>query len=444
MSNQITGADLHAQDTSLLKDIEDALSNCMKCGNCMAVCPLYKEIGKESAVARGKLALMEGVLKGQLPYSEEFEKIMLTCLSCKACATKCPCGVPADELIIRGRRAAAKARGLSPIKKNVFNLLKHRQLFDFALRMAGLFGPLSFKKLPRPMAAVARFPMPGMDSRRITAPFAATPFRSQVPERITVANPKKKVGFFTGCTINYIYTDMGQSVVNVLKANDVEIVIPSTQHCCGTPVYVYGQTERTQAFAKHNIEVFEDAIKKYNLDAVIASCGSCAEALKIEYPHIFHDDPQMKARAEKLANMTYEISEFLVDVLPFRKDILGPVNETITMHDPCHMARGLKITKQPREILNAIPGLKFVEMSAPDRCCGSGGSFNLAHYDLARQVNDKKIADIASTKADNVATSCPSCRMFLTDGLVQNNQPQNCYHVIQLLDRSYQAGAKKA
>ena len=96
MSNQITGADLHAQDTSLLKDIEDALSNCMKCGNCMAVCPLYKEIGKESAVARGKLALMEGVLKGQLPYSEEFEKIMLTSLSCKACATKCPCGVPAD------------------------------------------------------------------------------------------------------------------------------------------------------------------------------------------------------------------------------------------------------------------------------------------------------------------------------------------------------------
>ena len=87
MSNQITAADMNAQDATLLKDIEDALSNCMKCGNCMAVCPLYKEIGKESAVARGKLALMEGVLNGQLPLREEFAKIMLTCLSCKACAT---------------------------------------------------------------------------------------------------------------------------------------------------------------------------------------------------------------------------------------------------------------------------------------------------------------------------------------------------------------------
>lgn len=439
MSNEITAKDVNEQDKALLSDIDNALANCSKCGGCMAVCPMFKELGVESSVARGKLALMQGVLSGTFPISANFDKAMGLCVSCKACTANCPCGVPADELIVRGRQAVVKARGLSPIKKNVFKLLQNRQLFDLALRAAGLFGPLSFKKLPRPMAAIARFPMPGMDAKRVTAPFQATPLRNQYPETVKVDNPKMRVAFFTGCTINYAYTDVGQSVINVLKANNVEVVMPSMQHCCGTPVFTSGEVDLGKTFAKHNIETFE----RYDVDYIIAACGSCTEAFKLEYPHMFKDDAAMKARAEKLAKKTYEISEFLVDVLKFRTDTLGPVNATVTMHDPCHMARGIKVTRQPREVLKAIPGLNFVEMKAPDRCCGSGGSFSLAHYDISRQINDKKIADIAGTNADIVATSCGTCRMHITDGLVQNNKDAQVFHVIQLLDKAYKAGEKK-
>lgn len=436
---EISAQDILAQDKELLKDVQDALANCMKCGNCMEVCPIYKELGKESAVARGKLALMEAVLNGTIHISAGFDQAMGKCLTCKACAAKCPCGVPADELIVRGRQAAVKARGLHPIKKKVFALLKNRPLFDLSLRLAGLFGPLSFKKLPGKMAQIARFPMPGMDRKRVTAPFAATPLRNKYPETIKVAKPKMKVGFFTGCTLNYVYTDVGQAVLNVLKENNVEVTMPSMQHCCGTPVNMSGDVELAKVFAKHNIETFE----KYNFDYIVAACGSCAEAFKIEYPHLFHDDPAMKARAEKLAKKTYEISEFLVDIVKFRKDNLGRVNATVTMHDPCHMVRGIKVTKQPRDILKAIPGIKFVEMKEPARCCGSGGSFSLANYEISRKINDKKIADIASTKADIVATSCGTCRMHITDGLVQNNINADALHVIQLLDKAYQAGKRK-
>jgi glycolate oxidase iron-sulfur subunit len=436
MSNKLSAEAINEQDKSLLTDIQDALANCMKCGNCMEVCPLYKEIGTESAVARGKLALMEAVLSGSIPITSGFDKAMAKCVSCKACTAKCPCGVPADELIIRGRQAAVKARGLHPVKKKVFTLLQNRKVFDFALRMAGLFGPLSFKKLPGKMAAIARFPMPGMDSKRVTAPFAATPLRDMYPETISVAKPKMRVGFFTGCTLNYMYTDVGQSVINVLKANDIEVVMPKLQHCCGTPVYMSGDVERAKLFAKHNLETFDS----YHFDYIIAACGSCAEAFKIEYPHMFHTDPVMQSLAEKLAKKTYEISEFLVDVVKFRKDNLGPVNVTVTMHDPCHMARGIKVINQPRELLKAIPGLKFVEMKEPARCCGSGGSFSLANYELSRKINDRKVADIASTAADIVATSCGTCRMHISDGLIQNNMNQDVVHVMQLLDKSYQAG----
>lgn len=439
MTKDITANDINNQDKQLLQDLQDALANCMKCGNCMAFCPVYKEVGKESAVARGKLALMEGVLSGQLPISGIFDKTMALCLSCKACATNCPCGVPADELILRGRQAAVKARGLHPIKKKVFALLKHRQLFDFSLRMAGLFGPLSFKKIPGKMGSIARFPMPGMDQKRVTAPFAATPLRSQYPETIQVAKPKMRIGFFTGCTINYMYTDVGQAVIEVLQANQIETVLPSMQHCCGTPVYMSGDVDSAKILAKHNLLTFEN----YNFDYIIAACGSCAEAFKIEYPHLFKNDPAMKSIAENLAKKTYEISEFLVDIVKFDKTKLGPINKTVTMHDPCHMVRGIKVTKQPREILKAIPNLTFVEMKKPDRCCGSGGSFSLANYELSRQINDRKIADIDSTNAQVVATSCGTCRMHITDGLQQNKMSQDAVHVIQLLAQSYQAGKKK-
>lgn len=421
---------------ALLADVEDAIANCMKCGNCMEVCPIYKEFKTEATVARGKLALMEAVLNGTAAITAGFDQRMAMCVSCKACTAKCPCGVKADELIIRGREAIVKARGLHPVKRAAFRLLKARPLFDLGLRMAGLFGPLAFKKLPGRLATVARFPMPGLDRKRILAPVASPPLRSRYPEVVKVDKPRFRVAFFTGCTINYIYTDVGEAVMNVLKANDAEVTLPALQHCCAVPVYMAGDIELARVFARHNIETFE----RYDADYIVAACGSCTMAWKHEYPQMFADEPAMKARAEKLAAKVYEISEFLVDVAKFRRDALGKVEATVTMHDPCHMARGIGVTAQPREVLKAIPGVKFVEMKEPARCCGAGGSFSLAHYDVARQINDRKVADIASTGADIVATGCGMCRMHITDGLVQSGRTEEVCHTVQLLDRAYKAG----
>lgn len=89
--------------------------------------------------------------------------------------------------------------------------------------------------------------------------------------------------------------------------------------------------------------------------------------------------------------------------------------------------------------MTAIPGVKLVEMAEPGRCCGAGGSFSLAYYDLARKINDRKVADIAHTGADKVLTGCSSCRMHINDGLCQNQKPQQVLHTVELLDRSYAA-----
>lgn len=424
-----------SEDKQLLADIEEAVAHCMKCGNCMEVCPIYKELKMESSVARGKLALVEAVLKDEMPLSAGVDARMAMCVNCKACTEKCPCGVKADELIIRARAALAKKRGLHPIKQVAFGLLKQRSLFDLSMRAAGIFGPIAFRRLPGRLATAQRFPIPGLARRRIMAPFAATPFRNQNPEVIKVANPRMKVAFFTGCAINYIYTDIGQSVVSVLKANNVEVHIPAGQHCCGTPVFISGDVELARQFAKHNIETFE----KYDVDYLVAACGSCTLAWVHEFAELLKDEPAWQARAQKQAAKMHEISQFLVDILQFDKAGLGEVNATVTMHDPCHMSRGVKVTSQPRQILKSIPGLKVVEMKEPARCCGAGGSFCVAHYDVARKINERKISDIEQTDADYVATSCGMCRMHINDGLVQQNLKQETLHTVQFLDRAYQA-----
>lgn len=420
------------------KELRDQIAYCMKCGNCMEVCPIYKETLDESSVARGKLSLAEAVLDNKIELTPRMEQMFNYCLSCKACAAKCPCGVKADELIIAARALAMKKRGVHPIKKLIFTVLKQRPIFDFGLRMAGLFGDIPFKKLPGKIAAIQRFPMPGLDKKKIMAPMAATPFRSQFPEVVKVANPIKRVAFFTGCMVNYIYTDVGAAVVNVLKANNIEVVIPKLQHCCGCPVNTYGDEESAKTLGAHNLEIFAEA----NVDAIVTACASCGDVWKKEYPHWFHHDAKYEQKAEALAKKTYDISEFLVDIVPFRKDNLGEVKMKVTMHDPCHMARGQKVINQPREVLKAIPGIEFAEMQDPSRCCGGGGAFNMLYYDMSRKINDRKCEDIKGTGAATVATSCGTCRMHITDGLIQNDMNQDCVHVVQILNKAYEAGVK--
>lgn len=429
--NKLTAEAMNSQDTTLLRDIDDALANCMKCGNCQAGCPIYRETKKEFSVDRGKISLMQAVLSGKLPISEEFDSIMGMCLNWKTCSANCPCGVKADDLILRGRNAAVKARGLHPVKSTVFKLLSNRPLFNAALRMGGMFGWLTFKDIPDKNAVFSRFPVPGMDPNRATAPLASTPLRSEFPEVIKVAGAKRRVAFFTGCTINFMYTDIGKATIEVQKENGNEIVLPGKQHCCGTPVHVAGCFDLANEMAKHNIEVFEN----YDVDYIV---GSCVEALR-DYPKWLKDEPEWQARAQKISDKVREISQFLVET-GYRTDNLGNINKTVTMHDPCHMVRGIKVTEQPRQVLKSIPGLNFVEMKEHDRCCGSGGSFCMSHYELSRQINDRKCQNIEATHADYVCASCPSCRMHITDGIVQNHLPQMAYHPVQLLAEAYRKG----
>jgi glycolate oxidase iron-sulfur subunit len=422
-------------DYNLSPIIKEMLKKCMKCGNCQAVCPLYKVTLSEMAVARGKLSLVEAVLDGDLAISGGFKDGMDMCLLCGACAASCPNGVDVGEIILSARAAAVKQIGNPPAKEVIFSVLNKPELLDIGIKIGRPFQSIAFRKHPHKNAGYPRFPI-GLDMRRIIPSLAKKTLRQELPETNSVKQHKMKVAFFTGCTINYIYTGIGKAVVNVLNRNSVEVIIPRRQYCCGTPIYTSGDVNTAREMARANIDIF------YNLDvdAIITSCATCGEALKIAYPKLLVDDCiGYGEKALRLSEKVYDIAQFIVDETDFMNVSMGQVKRKVTYHDPCHLSRFLKVRQKPREIITSIPGIELAEMSHPDRCCGGAGSFSLTHYDTALAVNRYKVKDIIDTGTDTVLTGCPACRMQLEDGLNRYRLPHQVLHTIELLNLSYQS-----
>jgi glycolate oxidase iron-sulfur subunit len=108
----------------------------------------------------------------------------------------------------------------------------------------------------------------------------------------------------------------------------------------------------------------------------------------------------------------------------------------VTYHDPCHLRRGMKIYQEPRRLLQSLPGIEFVEMKQPNRCCGLGGSFNFIHYDLSKKIVERKLDDIEGTEAETVTTSCMGCMIQLKDGIHARQMETTVVHLVEVLERA--------
>ncbi|SCM82034.1 Glycolate oxidase iron-sulfur subunit [uncultured Sporomusa sp.] len=411
---------------------QQQLVKCIRCGTCRSVCPVFQASDNENTTARGKVKLLEAVSEGKLALTPELQARMSKCLLCKACAPGCPSGVRTDELFLSARRALAAKNGLPIAKKLAFTGLTYRKLFDLGLKMGAAFQGVVFKDAPDGRGKLARFPLPGagLSQRRIIPPLAATPLRSRLPETSKVASPKARVAFYTGCMLNYVYPESGEAIVKILKAHDVEVVIPARQSCCGTPAFTSGDYQVGRYLAEENVKVLAAG----GYDAIITGCASCGAALKHEYGAII-EDPAVKTAWESLAAKVKDITQFVAEV--GLKQDLREVKAKITYHDPCHLVRGMGVTKEPRQLLKAIPGVEYAEMKDAAKCCGAGGTFSMAYYDIARTINDWKLDNAEKTGAGILATGCSACRMHITDGLGQRGSGMRVLHTAEIIAQAY-------
>lgn len=422
-----------------LSNIRRETDRCMKCGNCMAVCPVYGTEKVEASVTRAKVAVAEAVLSGDLALDDpKVYHMLFNCLVCKSCMMNCPTKVNFGRIILALRAALVRKNGLPWLKKMIFSTLKNPRLFDAGMKVGAVFNGIGFRGVKEKAAIAPRSPFAlvggkmGFDAQRLFPELTATPLRDRVPEVIPVKDAKIKVAFFTGDSLNYFYPDAGADVIEVLTQNNVEVHIPKGQSCCGIPVLVHGDVETARALARNNIDVFE----KCGVDYLITGCGSCGGAWQHDYKEILASDPVYGPKAVHWAERTYDISTFLTSVIGFRKP-MGSVDAVVTYHDSCHLKKSMGVFKEPREILKSIPGITFKEMAQPDACCGSGGSYVLTHYETASSIGKRKVEDINQTGAEIVSTGCPACMMQLLDNLNRFGHGQTTRHYISLLAESY-------
>ena len=295
------------------EQLREEVHKCIKCGLCMNACPVYKQLYFEGVSPRGKVQLIKKVFDGKLEPSENFHNLLFTCLLCETCSVNCPSGLKIDRLL-KGMRAELKNRfGLPWQKRMLFHLLSSSRLLPFAMFWGRTLGTslLSIFSKNGKLGTIPYTKIPRINS---------VPFIKQYPE--IVSPDIEKVGrvlYFVGCATNYLFEDVGRSVVTVLTRLGVEVVIPKKQMCCGLPIFMSGARDTALNNIQTNLRTFREG----NFDAVIVDCATCGSALKKEYTHILEEMGQDTKEAEALASKVLDISEYLS-----RFDIakhLGPV-----------------------------------------------------------------------------------------------------------------------
>lgn len=413
-------------------DLEREAIRCIKCGACQTVCPVFRELGTESAVARGKIKLIKAAICGDLdPRSANFAELMSRCLLCGACQESCPSGVNFHDLLASARVQLAADRGLPLLTRLALRAgLRNRRLFEAALSLGSIGQWLMFRRDANGEGMLPRLPM-GLDMRRLVTPVSSQSFRSRHPETLEVTNPKRKVAFFTGCMINHLYPETGESVLKLLRRNQVSVLLPAGQHCCGAPALANGDQATAIEMAKSAVSTFA----ALDVDAVVTACGSCGAMLRKRLPELLQNFPKYFEKSQTLARKTIDFTELLADIGLAGE--LAKVNRNVTYHDSCHLVRIQGVRNQPRQLLGSIPGVTLSEMGQPGRCCGGAGSFSLQHYDLSLKIAQQKLDDLAATHADTVAAGCPMCVMHIRDGVHQNGLNTKVMHTADLLAEAY-------
>ncbi|NCO52227.1 MAG: (Fe-S)-binding protein [Deltaproteobacteria bacterium] len=413
-----------------LKDLEDyreEIEQCVKCGACRAHCPVFGAERREGRVARGKIALSQAVLDGEIDFDAKVMEDLSQCLLCGSCCAGCPNKVPTEEIVAAARRRIAAEKGLSTFGKGVAAVLGRPKLMNVLAKTGGKLSGLLFKQLPHDSGLRLRFPVPYLEAGRTLPPITDRPFRERVPERIAGEPGRPTVAFFTGCGINYMYPALGEAFLRALKFIGCTVIIPKDQACCGLPAVSAGAGSTVESLAEQNLA----ALTREPVDFILTACASCNAGLSKVYA-------EMEGEYTALAAKTKDVFVFLLEQGLAQKLAELPKTEKrtlVTYHDPCHL-RTRGITEEPREVLKNLPQVDYVEMENAGTCCGLGGTYSVYHYENSKKIGAKKAAHIATSGAELVATDCPGCIMQLQDSINHTGGKARAVHILELLNEA--------
>lgn len=235
-----------------------------------------------------------------------------------------------------------------------------------------------------------------------------------------------RVGLLVTCLVDLFRPSVGFAAVALLERAGCAVAVPQAQTCCGQPAYNSGDRGDAKAIARQVIAAFAD------YDYVVAPSGSCAGMVKVHYPQLFADEPDMRARAEDLATRTWELLSFLVDVRGM-SEVAARWTKRATYHDACSGLRELGVKEQPRRLLASVHGLCLAEMPGAEVCCGFGGTFCVKYPEISDKMVGDKAAEIAASGAEAVLAGDLGCLLNIAGKLSRLGIRAEVRHVAEVL-----------
>lgn len=432
----VTPADLNPQGFDPQHPpAQSLIDSCVHCGFCLATCPSYRIIGKETDSPRGRIYLMNGINQGQASLDTTTAQHFDTCLGCLACVSACPSGVQYDRLIAAIRpqveRNTPRSLGERLIRWLIFNLFPYPHRLQLLFPLLWVYQNLGLQKLVRATGLLKRF-FPRLAAMEAILPrITRQSFTRQYPDTIPAqGNQRYRVGLVLGCVQRLFFSPVNEATARVLAANGCEVVIPKTQGCCAALPAHQGQSAQAQALARQMIDSFADT----EVDFIIINAAGCGHTLK-EYHHILADDPDYREKAQQFVAKVRDVQEFLAEVgltTPLSPLAKEPV--TVVYQDACHLLHGQKISLQPRQLLSQIPNLVLKEPVDAALCCGSAGVYNLLQPEVAEALGQQKATNLRNTGAKIIASPNPGCALQIQKHLQQQGYQLRLHHPMELLD----------
>jgi glycolate oxidase iron-sulfur subunit len=406
------------------------LYRCVHCGLCLNQCPTYHALRLEPESPRGRIHLVRAASEGRIDLNDRFKEHLYLCLLCRACETACPSGVQYGHIAETAREILGPPG--SKFARAALNLVFTRLLpYPWRLRLAArllrLYQRGGLRRLIRPLLPEKLRRMESM-----LPPISRRFFHPAAPVLPAIGARRAKVAMLNGCVMPLLFADVNEATVRVLQRNGCDIVFPPGQICCGALNIHNGETAAAKKMAQQNIDSFLAA----GVDSILVNAAGCGAAMK-EYGYLLRDDAVYAAKAQQFGALVKDAGEFLADlglVAP-----RGRLEMTVTYQDPCHLAHGQRVRSQPRKLLQAIPGVRLIEMEGADRCCGSAGIYNVTHPEMSQQLLAEKMQAVAATRAEAVVAPNPGCMLQLRYGARQYGPQVNVYHLMDLLERAYVA-----
>jgi glycolate oxidase iron-sulfur subunit len=404
----------------LAEPMADAVESCVHCGFCLPTCPTYVVLGEEMNSPRGRILLMKEVMEGELPL-EAATPYLDPCLGCLACVTACPSGVEYGELITPFRMETEAKRERSAGDKALRRLIIETLPYPQRFRMAALAGQLA-----KPMRKF----LPGRMSDMVDLLPEGVPKAEPLPEVYPAEGPRRaRVALLAGCAQQVLEPDINWATLRVLAKNGVEVVIPKAQSCCGALAAHTGVKWQAQQFARNNLRTFPQ-----DVDAVVTNAAGCGSGLH-EYPLWLKGEAE-EGEARAFAARVKDVSVFLAELgmLP-PPPLAAPLR--VAYQDACHLAHAQGVMLQPRALLKQIEGTELLELPEAELCCGSAGTYNLEHPEIAARLGQRKAQNVVAVEAQMVATGNIGCMTQLRNHLKALSKPLPVYHTLQVLDRAY-------